>query len=145
MHVHLLYPFRRKRGMTFLEISIVISVLMGLIMMLFVGVRSWKMGSDRASCILNQRSMQMAVRSYQNMYGIQNNAPPGGGTVIDVLLASEFISAHLHSCASGATECPGGGIYSMADPGNFPDDGVLFMTCSLSESEKHEPENHADW
>jgi len=89
--------------------------------------------------------MQMAVRSYQNMHAIRNNAAIGGESLIDALLTREFITAHLHRCASGEIDCPGGGSYFIADPTQFPDDGVLFMTCSLSEMQKHEPENHADW
>ena len=34
---------------------------------LFIGARAWKDGSDRAACILTQRNIQQAVRSYQSM------------------------------------------------------------------------------
>ena len=33
---------------------------------LFVGARAWKKGSDRAACIITQRNIQQAVRSYKN-------------------------------------------------------------------------------
>ena len=39
---------------------------LSVIPILFIGARAWKQGSDRAACILTQRNIQQAVRSYKN-------------------------------------------------------------------------------
>ena len=58
---------KSKSGMTLLELTVVILVLLSLISILFIGARAWKKGSDRAGCILNIRNTQQAVRGYMNM------------------------------------------------------------------------------
>ena len=59
----------RKSGMTLIELTVVILVLLSLISILFVGARAWKKGSDRAGCIMNIRNVQQGVRSFQNING----------------------------------------------------------------------------
>ena len=49
-----------RRGMTLLEITIVLCVLLGLLSIIFIGAKAWKNGSDRAGCVLTLRSVQMA-------------------------------------------------------------------------------------
>jgi prepilin-type N-terminal cleavage/methylation domain-containing protein len=47
---------KRKTGMTLLELTIVILVLLTLVSILFIGARAWKKGSDRAANIMNLRN-----------------------------------------------------------------------------------------
>lgn len=61
---------KQKSGMTLLELTVVILVLLSLISILFIGARAWKKGSDRAANVLNLRNVQQAVRGYANMQGI---------------------------------------------------------------------------
>ncbi|MBK1790104.1 type II secretion system protein [Persicirhabdus sediminis] len=56
-----------KPGMTLIELTIVILVLITLISVLFIGAKAYKEGADNATCILNQEQVQKAVRSHQNM------------------------------------------------------------------------------
>ncbi len=58
---------KRKSGMTLLELTVVILVLLSLISILFIGARAWKKGSDRAANILNIRNVQQAVRAHANV------------------------------------------------------------------------------
>lgn len=58
---------KRKAGMTLLELTVVILVLLSLISILFVGARAWKKGSDRSANIMNIRNCQQAMRGEQNM------------------------------------------------------------------------------
>ena len=58
-------------GMTLLELTVVILVLLSLISILFVGARAWKRGSDRAANIMNIRNVQQAVRGHENMYNLR--------------------------------------------------------------------------
>ena len=76
---------KRKAGMTLLELTVVILVLLSLISILFIGARAWKKGSDRAGCILNIRNAQQAVRGYINMH---DNATPVAG---DIFGATGFL------------------------------------------------------
>ena len=56
-----------KPGVTLIELTVVILVLLTLIGVLFVGAQIYKEGADRSACILNIRNIQLAVRSNQNL------------------------------------------------------------------------------
>lgn len=58
------------KGMTLLELTVVIVVLLGLIGVTFVGAQAWKRGSDRAMSILLIRSAQMGMRAHCQVEGI---------------------------------------------------------------------------
>jgi len=58
---------KRKAGMTLLELTVVILVLLSLISILFIGARAWKKGSDRSANIMNLRNCQQAMRGHANM------------------------------------------------------------------------------
>jgi prepilin-type N-terminal cleavage/methylation domain-containing protein len=58
---------KSKPGMTLLELTVVILVLLSLISILFIGARAWKKGSDRSANILNLRNTQQSMRGHQNM------------------------------------------------------------------------------
>lgn len=59
---------KKTKGMTLLELTVVILVLLSLISILFIGARAWKKGSDRSANVLNLRNTQQAMRGHQNMY-----------------------------------------------------------------------------
>lgn len=63
-----------KPGMTLIEITVVILVLLTLISVLFIGANIYKKGADRAACILNIRNVHQAVRANQNLKGINVGA-----------------------------------------------------------------------
>ena len=56
---------KAKSGMTLLELTVVILVLLSLISILFIGARAWKKGSDRSANIMNIRNVQQAVRGHR--------------------------------------------------------------------------------
>ena len=66
---------KSKSGMTLLELTVVILVLLSLISILFIGARAWKKGSDRAANVLNIRNVQQAVRAHANVRGLAEAAP----------------------------------------------------------------------
>jgi type II secretory pathway pseudopilin PulG len=133
----------RSRGVTLLELTVVILVLLSLLSILFIGARAWRRGSDRASCLMSMRNMQLAVRSYQNMYGYdfgsQAKLEYGTQDIASHLLAKDFVSQNLYDQSQGAKSCAGGGTYSVAAPNVFPMGGHLYMECSLTASEGHQP------
>jgi prepilin-type N-terminal cleavage/methylation domain-containing protein len=62
---------KAKSGMTLLELTVVILVLLSLISILFIGARAWKKGSDRSANIMNVRNAQQALRGHQNTRGFK--------------------------------------------------------------------------
>lgn len=82
----------RKSGMTLLELTVVILVLLSLISILFIGARAWKKGSDRAANILNVRNVQQAARAHANVRGL---ATPTTG-VGPALPSTDLIGAGLY-------------------------------------------------
>jgi type II secretory pathway pseudopilin PulG len=121
-----------KSGMTLLELTVVILVLLSLIGILFIGARGWKRGTDRASCILNHRITQQAVRSYQNMYGFSSGQPID--MYAKIIGPDKFLTE---------PSCPSGGSYTFIT--YIPLPGELAMTCSLQTSGRHIPDKISDW
>ncbi len=68
------HNMKAKSGMTLLELTVVILVLLSLISILFIGARAWKKGSDRAANILNIRNVQQAVRAHANVRALNIGA-----------------------------------------------------------------------
>ena len=126
-------------GMTLLELTVVILVLMTLITTLFFGAQAWKRGSDRALCIIHIQNVQKAIRSYSNLYGYS----PGGSVAnlqTQVIGLGRFVEV--------TPTCPGAGTYSFGQTygsDTIPPLGELYMQCSLAISDQHDPPNHSDW
>jgi prepilin-type N-terminal cleavage/methylation domain-containing protein len=128
---------KRKSGMTLLELTVVILVLLSLISILFIGARAWKKGSDRAGCILNIRNVQQAVRGDQNM----KNAVPGDTT----LLAANIIGAtgyipKVPKCPSTST------AYTITAATVYPAEGSLYAVCpNIATLTDHTPADITGW
>lgn len=127
------------RGMTLLELTVVILVLLSLISILFIGARGWKRGSDRALCIINIKNVQNGVRSFSNMYGYS----PGQsvtGLQMRIIGLGKFVEK--------TPTCPATGNYSYGTTfgaDTVPPVGELYLECDLSTSESHIPTDYADW
>jgi len=117
-----------KSGMTLLELTVVILVLLSLISILFIGARAWKKGSDRAASILQIRNVQQAVRSYSNMNG-RNPGETVATLKTEVFGAGKFIEndptlpAASHPAGTGFA-------YTTAAPTIIPAVGTLYMTVT---------------
>lgn len=110
---------KSKAGMTLLELTVVILVLLSLISILFVGARAWKKGSDRAANIMNLRNVQQAVRGHQNMNGLN---------VGDALTSEKIINA-TDADTTGylkTPKVPWDSSLSYTYLGNVPAIGVLY-------------------
>lgn len=123
------------RGMTLLELTVVILVLLVLISVIFIGANAWKKGSDRTLCIMNLQNVQKGVRSFANLNGYD-----AGSTVTG--LESQIIG--LGRFVEAMPECPGDGSYSSGGD-VIPNIGNLYFNCSLSSTNEHEPLNADDW
>lgn len=117
---------KKQAGLTLIEVTLVIAVLLGLISVLFIGVSAYREGSNRAKCILNITNVQKAARSYQNLYelkagqGLDNDKIIGTGLMIE----KEPV-------------CPSGGGYTIVE--TVTEIGVPFATCSLGTTKEHRP------
>jgi hypothetical protein len=134
-------PTRRPRfsGITLLEMTVVILVLLSLISILFIGARAWKRGSDRSICIMHINNVQKGVRGYSNLngFGPGGNAP---GLQSQIIGMGRFVET--------TPQCPANGAYTFgASYGSdtIPPIGTLYMECSLSITEEHEPKEFSDW
>lgn len=129
----------KVRGMTLLELTVVILVLLSLISVLFIGANAWKKGSDRALCIMNIRNVQTAVRSFSNLYGY-NPGESVPGLQMRVIGPGQFVEK--------LPSCPASGVYSYggeAGAETIPLIGTLYLKCSLSTSAGHVPTDVSDW
>ena len=127
-----------RRGMTLLELTVVILVLLSLITILFIGAQAWKRGSDRTLCVMQINSVQKGVRSLSNLYGYG----PGqsvAGLQMRVVGLGRFVEKTPTCPASGNYTY--GGVFG-AD--TIPPIGELYMNCSLAPS-GHVPADHSDW
>ena len=127
---------KSKSGMTLLELTVVILVLLSLISILFIGARAWKRGSDRAGCILNIRNIQQAVRGEQNM----KNALPGAA-----LTATNIIGADAYIPTPPL--CPNSGtVYTIAAAAVYPAVNTCYAVCpNIAVLVDHVPVNTIGW
>ena len=134
-------PRHVRRGTSLLELTVMILVLLTLATVLFIGAGAWKRGSDRAQCIAQIRSVQVAVRSYANMSGL-----PAGRDLsrlsVPISLKDELIGRGRY--VESTPSCPGGGEYSYGGD-VIPEFGDLYLSCSLGGSQSHVPDVHSDW
>ena len=129
-----------KSGMTLLELTVVILVLLSLISILFVGARAWKKGSDRAACILNIRNVQQAVRGHANM----NNLAAGAPLLNDVIYgASTETNANVNVYMKTPV-CPGT-TTPYTPLAVVPATGTLYIDCALKADAQHVPAGHGEW
>ncbi|QJE96643.1 type II secretion system protein [Luteolibacter luteus] len=139
----------KRKGFSLLELTVVIAVLLSLTTILILGARAWKNGADRTACLMNIRNVQLAVRSYQNLYGYTAGGMPyaeGGSQDIGThLFAKGYIDLQTYGEIHGTSPCAGGGLYECAQPDVFPMEGRLYISCSLESQDNHSLPPAADW
>ena len=124
-----------KPGMTLIEITVVILVLLTLIAVLFIGANIYKKGADRAACILNIRNIHQAVRANQNLKGID---------IGDTLDTTTIYGTGLY--IEVEPTCPSdGGAYT--ETATYPTIGTAAASCDDygSTAEDHAPDDTDGW
>ena len=122
-----------QAGLTLIEVTLVIAVLLGFISVLFLGVDAYQKGSDRAKCILNISTVQKAARSYQNLYDMRNGDPLPIG---DIAGAGKMIEV--------VPDCPDTpGSYTFI--GSVPLANQAYVDCGLAATDQHVPASLAGW
>ncbi|MEM1085788.1 MAG: prepilin-type N-terminal cleavage/methylation domain-containing protein [Verrucomicrobiota bacterium] len=138
-----------RAGVTLLELSVVIVVVLSIAALLLIGANAWRRGSDRAACVINIRNVQTSVRSYQNLYGYNPGTMPyaenGTQSIAEHLFNKGYITGALHATIKGSGKCPGGGEYVIEQEAVFPAAGKLYLTCSLESDRKHLLPDNRQW
>jgi len=110
-----------RSGMTLIEISLVIALLLGLIAVVFMGIGSYRAGSDRAKCKMQLASIQKAVRAGANFKGLEI-----GGALVE---ADVFGAGNMMATAP---VCPSdGGVYAYE--ATVPLIGEAYASCDYTD------------
>ena len=129
-----------KPGMTLIEITVVILVLLTLIAVLFIGANIYKKGADRAACILNIRNIHQAVRADQNLRRTEILVTQSLGTTLGVAGSGAYFETVI-TCPSA------GGAYTVAT--TYPPIGTVGADCATlgDATNKHfpDPTTTASW
>ena len=123
---------KNSAGMTLIEVTLVIAVLLGLISVLFIGVKAYKRGADRAKCILNVSTMQKAVRSYQNLYELDE----GNALVKATLIGSGKMMEVEPTCPNA--------LNSYVWETEVPPIGTPYLDCNDTDDD-HTPATVSGW
>ncbi len=123
---------KKQAGLTLIEVTLVIAVLLGLISVLFIGVSAYREGSNRAKCILNISNVQKAVRSYQNLYELS----VGSSLASTAIIGTGKMLETSPSCGSG-------GSYTLGT--TVPAVGSAYASCSLAGTLNHVPTSLTGW
>jgi hypothetical protein len=127
------YPNRLlPRGLTTLEILVILLVVVGGLFGAWTASEKWKQGKDRSQCILNIRNAQTAMRSWQGM------SQKAVGAAIDpdaIFGPGRFLER--------MPVCPSGGYYQFAR--KVPPVDTAYMSCSLATSLNHQPATTKGW
>jgi type II secretory pathway pseudopilin PulG len=124
---------KKQAGLTLIEVTLVIAVLLGLISVLFIGVSAYKEGSNRSKCILNISNVQKAVRSYQNLYEVS----AGASLAMETIAGTGKLLETVPTCPTAT------GAYTLS--ATVPGVGVAALTCSLATSHQHVPTSVSGW
>lgn len=127
-------------GMTLLELTVVIVVLLSLISIIFIGARAWKRGADRSANILNIRNIQQAVRSHANLYQLDAGSSP---LTSDILFDSGTGQGYLKEPKPPAST----GATSYTYLTIVPEHGTLYVSnvAAIGAFYAPEPGSYSDW
>lgn len=129
----------RSVGMTLMEMTVVILVLLLIIGVIFIGARAWLRGSARTTCIMNISLVQRTVRGYSNLH----NYAPGAASpnlLAQIIGSNRFIQ--------NVPICPAEGVYTYGEDfgvNTIPPMGAVYMKCSLATDLDHVPEVSPEW
>lgn len=127
---------KSRAGMTLLELTVVILVLLSLISVLFFGAQAYIRGSERTNCVMNIRKIQLAVRGYQNFNNMKAGQTLAVGTITGT---GNFLET--------APTCPGDGTaYTYGT--TIPAVGSLYGACTNADTAiraTHIPGSYSDW
>ena len=133
-----------KKGLTLIEMTVVIVGLLTLISISISVAQAWKGSANRAQCITNLRTFQKGVRSYILLNeGRDNNITTnsnGTWTLNSITPLNDFFPVNNET---STITCPANGVYDFTRP--IPAIGEVWVSCSLEASRSHIPSNSGNW
>jgi type II secretory pathway pseudopilin PulG len=108
----------RPAGLTLIEISLVIALLLGLAAFLFIGLGAFRRGADKARCKAQLASVQKVIRAQANFYSLAEGAVFATMSAFGPGRAME-----------NAPLCPAGGTYTWL--GIIPSLGSAYGACNF--------------
>lgn len=98
MKIHKSSGRLNHQGLTLIEVSLVIALLLGLISIVFLGIGSYRKGADKAKCKMQLSQVQKAMRAHANF----NNLAVGAAFAeADAWGAGKPIGTTAPTCPSG--------------------------------------------
>jgi type II secretory pathway pseudopilin PulG len=142
-------PREASRGMTLIEMTVVVLVLLAMTVILFIGAKAWKKGSDRSANVMNLRNVQMAMRGHATTNDIpQQESGVTGGPVPHAVIfgaANDGVGGYLRFPATIASVTYTNPVPSQINTAT----GVLYLRASATglEGGEYGPKTGAtrDW
>lgn len=137
MKIHSSTGRLNRKGLTLIEVSLVIALLLGLISIVFLGIGSYRKGADKAKCKMQLSQIQKAIRAHANF----NNLAVGAAFAdSDAFGAGKPIGATAPVCPSGGTITWSATIPAVGTPyGNCgytdPDDASITHALATTDTE----------
>lgn len=117
------FILRSKRlnaaGFTLIEISVVIALILGLIVVVFLGLGSYREGANQVTCRMQLTAVQKAIRSYANLTNLK---------ITDPLPESTVVFGGTPPVLAVKPVCPAGGLYTWQT--TVPAIGVPYGDCT---------------
>lgn len=116
-----------KPGVTLIELTVVIVVILALVSVLFIGAQAYRNGASRSACIVLLRQTHVATRSHQNL----NNGEAG----LEVVNAPDVATAVLttptyQGFMTVVPECPRDNMpYTGWTNTDYPAAGKVDIAC----------------
>ncbi|MDA7920404.1 hypothetical protein N9B73_01510 [Verrucomicrobiales bacterium] len=136
----------RTAGLTLVEVTLVVAVLLTLVSILFIGATSYKEGTNRAKCLLTISTIQKAVRSYQNLYELE----PGDAITYEALVGADKLVEYITPCGSqNLSPIAAGSSGAFATSGyttlgEIPGSGIPLLSCQTT-GLQHLPAGIGGW
>ena len=125
------------QGLTLIEVSLVIALLLGLISIVFLGIGSYRKGADKAKCKMQLSQIQKAIRAHSNFNNLAVGATFGEA---DAFGTGKPIGTVAPVCPSGGTITWSATIPAVGTPyGNCsytdPDDASITHVLATADTE----------
>ena len=137
-------PRRLNSGMSLLEITLVLGLILALITALLFGISAFTDGSDRARCIMNLVNVQKAMRSFMNLYEYKPGntyTSTGIGGLAGTLSANIFGTGKFIDTPPTCPTDAGTSAYQYPTPDLFPAIGTMWIVCPNEAAKGHVPKD----
>ena len=120
-----------KPGVTLIELTVVIVVILSLIAVLFIGAQAYRNGASRSACVVLLRSTHQAIRSHQNLNGGFAGGPVVGAATIEEAIIELMPDANSNEFLTSFPVCPRDGVdYLNLDGSDYPEAGEVEVACT---------------